>query len=78
MTNVSEKTAENRRKWTDTRGIARHTGLSTFWFERDRCNRLVGVPYVRVGRAIRYDIDAVDKFFTGHTVQSSKDQASGV
>jgi hypothetical protein len=60
---------EKLKKWTDTNGIAEHTGMSAQWFHRDRVTKLVGVPFVRFGRKIMYHTDIVDEFFLSRTVR---------
>ena len=40
-----------------------------------RCNKTYDLPYVRVGRLIRYDLREIEKFIERRTVRSFGDAA---
>ena len=56
-------------KWTNTRGISQHTGLSPDWYNKDRLTRLVGVPFVKIGKRVLYNIEEVDAFLNARMVR---------
>lgn len=61
--------------WTNTTGIAKHTGLSVAFFNKDRHTRLLGVPFVKLGKMVLYNIPIVDAFLKTHLVYDSGNPA---
>lgn len=62
----------SKRNWVNVRGIAAHTGLSVDFFNKDRCTKLIGVPFVKLGRAVLYDVGAVDEFLASRMVRGEE------
>jgi hypothetical protein len=58
--NTHHPSQDSGTDWTDVKGIAAHTGLSVDFFNRDRCTRLIGIPYVKIGKRVLYSKKAVD------------------
>lgn len=50
--NVVTKPTEEA--WVDQKEIARLYGVSEELLERDRITRRIGIPYIKVGRVVRY------------------------
>jgi hypothetical protein len=57
----------------DTKQIAQLTGMSEFFFEKARSTGKPPIPYIPMGRAIRYDLEAVRRFFVGRTQHSTSE-----
>jgi len=49
--------------------VADWTGMSAAWFEMARFKG-TGIPYVKIGRAVRYRTSDVQNFIATHTVGS--------
>jgi hypothetical protein len=63
--------------WTDTRGIAEYTGLSTYFFEKDRCAKCFGVPYIKIGKRVLYSKRDVDTFLKSRTQDGAPHSLEG-
>ena len=50
-------------------------GKSLAWMERSRWNGL-GPPYRKIGRSVRYPLDALHEWIAGHELQTSTSQDS--
>lgn len=57
------------RKWANVRDTAAHTGLSVDLLNKDRCTKLLGIPYVKLGKRILYDLNEVDGFLSERMVR---------
>lgn len=51
----------------DERRLAEMTGRSVRTVQADRL-RGRGIPFIRLGRSIRYDLEVVKRYFADHTV----------
>ncbi len=47
--------------------VVEWTGMSPAWFEMARFKG-TGIPYVKIGRAVRYKFSDIQKFVTDNTV----------
>lgn len=56
------------------RQVASHLNISVPWLQRQRWLRS-GPPFVRCGRAVRYDIEAVQTWLQTQTVQPLSSEA---
>jgi hypothetical protein len=52
------------KKFITEKDVSRDYSISTSWLQKRRkdCD---GPPFVRIGRKILYDVEAVDKWFRG-------------
>ena len=50
------------RRWLTTKQAAAYLGCSAALLEKDRWSRLLGIPFSRLGRHIRYDMLALDEY----------------
>lgn len=53
----------------DERAASRFIGFSTSYLRQARM-RNQGPPYIRVGRAVRYRVEDLDRFLDAHRVQT--------
>lgn len=56
----SQQEQAKRNKWVREREAAKYLGLSKSFLAKDRWSKHLGIPYVRLGRTILYDLDALD------------------
>jgi predicted DNA-binding transcriptional regulator AlpA len=56
--------------------LAALLGKSEYWVERCRWDGS-GVPYVKIGRSVRYRRSDVDKFLSAHTRTWTRGEAGG-
>ena len=53
----------------NSKNVAEYLGLSVDWLERDRASRDPKIPYIKIGRSVRYRtadvIKALDSFLVG-------------
>lgn len=47
--------------------VVEWTGMSPAWFEMNRFKG-TGIPYVRLGRAVRYKVSEVQRWIDSHVV----------
>ena len=59
----------------DTRGAARLLGVSKSYLEHDRVRPCLGIPYIRLGGAVRYDPAAVLAWARSKTVNAAPQPA---
>jgi predicted DNA-binding transcriptional regulator AlpA len=59
---IVEDTSHKRRqhRYADTRSTAQYMGMSEAFLEKARITGEPKIPYVKVGRAVRYDLDEID------------------
>jgi hypothetical protein len=50
-----------RKRYADTAGVASYTGLSKAFFEKARVTGVPQIPFIKIGRAVRYDLDVIDQ-----------------
>jgi hypothetical protein len=51
-----------RKRYANTAGVADYTGLSRAFFEKARVTGIPQIPFLKIGRAVRYDLDQIDQF----------------
>lgn len=56
----------------DTREAAAYLGVSTSWVEKDRLSK-ARIPFVRIGRAVRYRPEDIDAFVEKSRRRSTSD-----
>ena len=49
-------------RWLTTAEAARYLGCSAIFLHKDRQTRLHQIPFSRLGRAVRYDVHALDAY----------------
>lgn len=49
-------------RWLTVEEAARYLGCSRNFLDKDRVNKLHGIPFTRLGRHIRYDRLKLDEF----------------
>jgi hypothetical protein len=50
-----------RKRYADTAGVANYTGLSKAFFEKARVTGIPAIPFIKLGRCVRYDLDVIDQ-----------------
>jgi excisionase family DNA binding protein len=58
------------RRWANEKQAAEYLGSSTNFLAKDRITRLLAIPFYRMGRHIRYDLDELDEF-----IEASRNEA---
>ena len=61
------------REFCDTKQIALISGMSEAFFEKARVTGKPPIPYIKFGRAVRYHVAAVLRFFAERTQRSTSD-----
>ena len=51
-----------RKRYADTAGVAAYTDLSKAFYEKARVTGDPPIPFIKIGRAVRYDLDVIDQF----------------
>jgi hypothetical protein len=51
-----------------TPAAAKYVGLATGTLEVDRSTGRIGIPYFKIGGAVRYDLNDLDKFIESRRV----------
>jgi hypothetical protein len=52
-----------------TREAARFLDLAEGTLIVDRCTRRIGIPYLKIGGCVRYDLDRLEKFLESRMVE---------
>lgn len=65
-------------KFLTTLETAALFGLSRSFLEKDRVTNLHGIPYLKLGRRVLYDPDAVEKWMKAHTVNAGEAKGEAV
>lgn len=68
-----DESVSGRRTLLDEDHAARWLGLSVRTLQSWRCRRSDGPPFIRLGRAIRYDPDDLDNFIAKRRRRSTAD-----
>lgn len=55
-------------KWLSPQQAALYLGCSKVFLDKDRCTKLHGIPFSRLGRHIRYSIDDLDHWLEAHKI----------
>jgi hypothetical protein len=58
--------------WANVHETAKHIGLSVDSLNRDRCTKLIGIPYTKIGKRVLYDLNEVDAFLSAHMVRTEE------
>ncbi len=53
------------KRYVKTEIAAQYMGLSKATLDKDRCTRLLGIPFIKAGRAILYDLTDLDEWIAG-------------
>ncbi|NVJ90163.1 MAG: helix-turn-helix domain-containing protein [Methylocystaceae bacterium] len=56
-----------------TQEVADWTGLSKQFFHNDRVTGKLGIPFVKIGRVVRYKRSDIEKFINEHTFRSTSE-----
>ena len=59
------------RKWLTTAEAAQYFGASCNFLAKDRCNGLLQIPFHKMGRHIRYNINELDEWLKGRGNQGA-------
>ena len=68
---------EGERRLLTAREAAELLGTTINQLAQERCDPRWGLPFVRLGRAIRYDLAELDRFIQERTVRPEADAAGG-
>ena len=55
--------------------LSKALGLSLSFIRRDRANGKLGIPYLRLGRAVRYDVEQVKAWLAERSGRASEPEA---
>ncbi len=61
-------------KYLTTPQVVEMFGLSRSFLEKDRVTGLHGIPFIKAGRRVLYDPDAVESWMKAHTVNAGEEQ----
>ncbi len=61
----------------NTPQAARHLGLAPATLEKDRVTGLLGIPYLKLGRRVVYDIGDLDMWVSGKRRLHTSDDSNG-
>jgi hypothetical protein len=64
-TNLNEN---GKRRWVRETEAARYLGLSKALLAKDRCRNHLGIPFIRLGRAILYDLKALESWMESKSI----------
>ena len=73
--NCMEESAASR--WLSTKDAAAYLGVAVSTLNNDRCSRLLGLPFSRVGRRILYDRRELDAYLLARMEGGSRIQTQG-
>jgi len=59
---------EMAQRYLNTREAAKYLGISKQSLANDRCERRWGLPYLRIGRKVLYDIEELDNFLRSRRI----------
>jgi hypothetical protein len=59
-----------QKQYLNEREVAKLTGFSVYTLRNNRFKG-VGFQYVKIGKSVRYDLDAVLKFMAAHTIKTA-------
>jgi len=55
---------------------ADYIGVAESTLEKDRVTRLLGVPYIKIGRTVVYDTADLDQYLAAHRRHSTSEAAA--
>ena len=58
-----------KKRLVKTREAARFLDLAEGTLVVDRSTRRIGIPYLKIGGAVRYDLDRLEKFLESRAVE---------
>lgn len=59
------------KRWLDPNGLEQEYGFSKSWQSKSRMvSNICTIPYIKIGKFVRYDRFAIDKWIEEHQVQS--------
>ena len=50
------------RRYADTKATANYMGVSAAFLEKARITGLPKIPFIKLGRSVKYDLDLIDRF----------------
>lgn len=59
---------ENKVKYMNEREVSNLTGLALSTLRNHRC-KSKGLPYIKVGKAVRYSFQDIIEYFEGHKIK---------
>ena len=66
------KEAPNQNRWLSPEQAAQYLGCSRNFLDKDRIQRLHGIPFAKLGRHIRYDVVDLDSWLEGTKLSVAK------
>ena len=54
--------ARQSRRYADTKTTAEYMGVSAAFLEKARVTGLPKIPFIKLGRSVKYDLDVIDGF----------------
>jgi len=64
--------ATGRKKWGTTKIAAQYLDCSESLLAKDRISGLLGIPFCRLGRHIRYNLDDLDAYLESQKTGGSR------
>ena len=66
------------RRWLSTVDAAQYLGVAVSTLSNDRCSRLLGIPFVKLGRRVLYDRQELDAYLLARMEGVTRHTAQGV
>ena len=64
------------RRYADTKATASYMGVSTAFLEKARVTGTPAIPFIKLGRSVKYDLDVIDQFMAECSRSSTSELAS--
>ena len=64
------------RRYADTKATAAYMGVSTALLEKSRISGVPKIPFIKIGRAVRYDLDRIDAFMADRARFNTSEQGA--
>ena len=61
------------RRYADTKVTAGYMGVSSAFLEKARVTGIPKIPFIKLGRSVKYDLDLIDRFMAERSRLSTSD-----
>jgi predicted DNA-binding transcriptional regulator AlpA len=65
-------------RYVRTPEAAAHIGLATVTLEKDRVSGRMGLPFIKIGRVVLYDLNEIDGWLAKHRRSSTADPGTNL
>lgn len=66
---INSGTDCQQKRWMTTKECAKYLKCSEMFLAKDRQTRLHGIPYVKLGYSVRYDLHAIDEYLISKEIR---------